>query len=428
MKDTSHYISLSVKVKMHTSAFAYLWAIILVLTSNADAQSGWFALNSGTTFNIPDIQFLDQNTGYISSPARKTTNGGISWFSLGVSSGLGLYFIDANTGWLVGANGYIRRTTNGGVSWFSTLPLPYPSALFEVFFVNSITGMIVGGLQQNGLGAFYYTTDGGNSWADRSPFWAFEAENYDVNFFDANTGIVASFRSILKTTNAGLNWNRVYIEFLRAVSFAAGTNLGFVAGFDSHILRSTDRGDTWTLVYSTSSGAFYDIFCIDTNNATAVGDGGRILRSTNGGLNWISQVSGTTRTLRAVHFINANTGWVCGDSGTLLKTTTGGFTAISPISNEIPKDYKLYQNYPNPFNPGTKIRFDLSSVGQRQVFDLQLINYDALGREVAVLVNEQLKPGTYEIEFDGTNYPSGVYFYKLITVDYTDTKKMVLLR
>ncbi len=87
----------------------------------------------------------------------------------------------------------------------------------------------------------------------------------------------------------------------------------------------------------------------------------------------------------------------------------------------------LYNNYPNPFNPVTKIKFDYSPLerGVRRtgcVCD-GLTIYDILGKEVATLVNEQLKPGTYEAEFDGSNYPSGVYFYTLETETFVQTKK-----
>ena len=104
---------------------------------------------------------------------------------------------------------------------------------------------------------------------------------------------------------------------------------------------------------------------------------------------------------------------------------------VNNISSEIPNSYMLYQNYPNPFNPVTKIKFELPKSTH-----VKLIIYDVLGREVATLINERLAPGTYEVNWDGTNYPSGVYFYKLIVLDpstgsglrYSETKKMVLLK
>jgi hypothetical protein len=101
---------------------------------------------------------------------------------------------------------------------------------------------------------------------------------------------------------------------------------------------------------------------------------------------------------------------------------------IKPISTDIPGNFSLFQNYPNPFNPTTKIKFDIPSVGTGRDLSVQLAIYDLLGREVATLVNEQLKPGTYEVEWDGTNYPSGVYFYKLTTESFNQTKRMVLIK
>ena len=99
---------------------------------------------------------------------------------------------------------------------------------------------------------------------------------------------------------------------------------------------------------------------------------------------------------------------------------------------EIPKYFKLYQNYPNPFNPVTKIKFNLpvpqAGLPPSEGLRVRLIIYDILGREIKTLVNEELKPGTYEIDFDGSNYPSGVYFYCLNAYSFIDSKKMILLR
>jgi hypothetical protein len=119
----------------------------------------------------------------------------------------------------------------------------------------------------------------------------------------------------------------------------------------------------------------------------------------------------------------ANTAWDFYNSG----FTVG----IKTISEKIPADFYLYQNYPNPFNPVTKIKFDIPSLSFPNASignPVQLKVFDITGREVAVLVNEQLRPGTYEVTFDGSNYPSGTYFYRLQTGDYSETKKMILLK
>jgi hypothetical protein len=96
---------------------------------------------------------------------------------------------------------------------------------------------------------------------------------------------------------------------------------------------------------------------------------------------------------------------------------------IEPISNQVPSEFKLYQNYPNPFNPMTNIKFQIPKAGF-----VKLVIYDIIGREIATLVNEELTPGIYEVQWDGSNYPSGVYYYRLKAGDYSDTKKMVLLK
>jgi hypothetical protein len=106
----------------------------------------------------------------------------------------------------------------------------------------------------------------------------------------------------------------------------------------------------------------------------------------------------------------------------------GFVIGIEKISSNVSREFALYQNYPNPFNPSTKIKFDIPSNVKRETSSVRLIVYDVLGKEVVSLVNENLKPGTYEVEWDGTNFPSGVYFYKITAGVYLLTKKMILLK
>ena len=101
---------------------------------------------------------------------------------------------------------------------------------------------------------------------------------------------------------------------------------------------------------------------------------------------------------------------------------------VENISTEIPDGFKLFQNYPNPFNPNTIIKFQIPSVGQRLAFDVQLKIYDILGKEIAALVNEKLQPGTYEVPFSNNQLPSGVYFYRLQAGDFSEVKRMVLVK
>jgi len=100
-----------------------------------------------------------------------------------------------------------------------------------------------------------------------------------------------------------------------------------------------------------------------------------------------------------------------------------GPIGIKSISSEVPGKYSITQNYPNPFNPETKIKFELP----KSSFTT-LIVYDALGREVAILVNEKLNAGSYEETWNATNFSSGIYFYRLESDNFTETKKMILIK
>jgi hypothetical protein len=91
--------------------------------------------------------------------------------------------------------------------------------------------------------------------------------------------------------------------------------------------------------------------------------------------------------------------------------------------NEIPTEYKLEQNYPNPFNPTTTINYSIPKKGI-----VQLNVYDALGREVATLINKEQSVGNYKIDFNAASLTSGIYFYRLQSGSFTQTKKLILLR
>ena len=125
------------------------------------------------------------------------------------------------------------------------------------------------------------------------------------------------------------------------------------------------------------------------------------------------------------YFTSKDTGYIVGRNGIILKTTDGGgnFIGIEIIGNKIPTQFSLSQSYPNPFNPTTNIIYQIP---KNSFVSLKV--YDVLGKEVATLVNELLSPGTYEATFDATKYASGVYFYKLETSDFAETKRMMLIK
>jgi len=95
-----------------------------------------------------------------------------------------------------------------------------------------------------------------------------------------------------------------------------------------------------------------------------------------------------------------------------------------------PNEFKLEQNYPNPFNPSTTIKYSIPTVETRRGVSqhVTLKIYDILGREVATLVNKEQKPGNYEVKFDASQLTSGLYFYKIATSGFAQSKKMILIR
>jgi hypothetical protein len=99
------------------------------------------------------------------------------------------------------------------------------------------------------------------------------------------------------------------------------------------------------------------------------------------------------------------------------------WVGIENISSEIPAGYTLSQNYPNPFNPSTKIRFDIA----KSDF-VKLAVYNSLGQKVSDLVNKELSAGSYEVTWTADNLAGGIYFYRIETGSFTETKKMVVVK
>lgn len=209
-----------------------------------------------------------------------------------------------------------------------------------------------------------------------------------------------------------------------AVSFADENN-GIISGTSGVIVKTTDGGLTWNLHTTLTSEALYSIDYITPNNAVAVGSNGTILSTINGGETWSLQTIGVTKWLYGISLFDSNNGWAVGDYGTILHTTNGGVTFIENEENNFtqPKEFLLQQNYPNPFNPSTNIQYSISTT---QFVTIKV--YDILGNEIATLVNDYKPAGTYEVTFNASKLSSGIYFYKLQSGNFVQTRKMILLK
>ena len=111
-------------------------------------------------------------------------------------------------------------------------------------------------------------------------------------------------------------------------------------------------------------------------------------------------------------------------SAPILETARwSNLIGIEPAGTEVPQVYKLYQNYPNPFNPSTTINFDIVKAGI-----VRIVLYDILGREVKTIVNEYAEPGRFKVVFTADNLASGLYFYRITSNEFTDVKKLLIVK
>ena len=355
----------------------------------------------------------------------KSTDGGNSWnavFSGGASNILSIACDSANSIYAAyGATGLLK-STNGGTNWTTI-------ALFNGKTVQSVAcgknGYIyVGAVSDEG---FFRSTDFGNTFPDTAlsgmTIVILTMDRFSSSIVYAGvSSATPSNTGFYRSTDAGLSFSTNFnpyniwgiVQKLNGNLYTVTTTTGYP------VSKSTNGGLNWTNI-STMSGAMRGE-CLDMNeNIYASGNGG-VFKSTNDGVlftNYNFTISANQSMCYQNKIIVAASGstnggiWVCVDS------------TISSISGtgEIPDKYLLYQNYPNPFNPTTNIHYDLSKSGF-----VKLIVFDMLGREIETLVNEVQISGIYKATFNAATYPSGVYFYRLTTVGFSETKKMILLK
>lgn len=258
-------------------------------------------------------------------------------------------------------------SSNFGANWSQT------SLNDKDIYALTITGSY---LFAGGQG-IYLSTNNGSNWSLSllGSSWALSSNGNYIY-----TGTDGSPYGVYKSTNYGTNWTQTSLNNVGVHALAiyngyvfAGTSYGFYV--------SSDSGATWAVRNEGFSGTPYiKSFCIH-NNFLFAGPPGVWRRP-------LSELVG-----------------------------------IKTISQEVPEGYLLYQNYPNPFNPITNIKYQITN---KSYIELKI--FDILGRQIETLVSKIQKPGSYEAEWDGEDYPSGVYFYRLEAGTFVDSKKMVLVK
>jgi photosystem II stability/assembly factor-like uncharacterized protein len=413
--------------------FSLIFAVSILLPVISYSQ--WVVqYTSNPAQTVIAIKFYNNNTGYFSGVLynsstfniHKTTNGGFNFIdqssNLTAQRFMATWIFHLDTVLFGGNYGKIIKTVNGGNNWY----LVYADTALQfwsLFFVNHSTGFVSGS-----YGTIMKTTNKGENWTTLNT--GVQNALDGMWFADENTGYVGGSNIILKTTNAGQTWvNKIglFISYETAEAmYFSDANTGYYCTNTSsaRIIKTTDGGDTWTLIHSQEgyNGAWGMSFTSSMTGYVCTG-AGKVLKTTNAGIDWDEQNTPLTENLYEIHFPSADTGYIASWSGKILKTTNGGLTFIGKITNEVPDKFELNQNYPNPFNPVTKISFSIPS---NEYVKLQV--FDDNGRLVSELVNENLEPGKYETTFNASGLSSGIYFYRMIIGNFIKTKKMTLLK
>jgi hypothetical protein len=242
-----------------------------------------------------------------------------------------------------------------------------------------------------------------------------------------------TYRSI----DNGNNWEQISPPTQASISI--GLNGYLYAGMyhltdnmaGGFVLRSSNNGTNWTPLPIQLAGCRYYVQVNPYNGYVFAGGtcGLFVYYSSNDGDNWNMIESGLTGN-DVITFGFANNGYVYSgqENGKIYRAYIAPI-GIVPISNEIPESFSLSQNYPNPFNPTTHFEFRIAELGW-----VRLTIYSSTGQEIETVLNRELSPGTYGVDFDGSDLPSGVYYYQLtisndqLSMLYSETKKMVLVK
>jgi hypothetical protein len=303
-----------------------------------------------------------------------------------------------NTGSIPDSIGF-AKSTNGGVNW--------SIATNTAFNIDGLpTGSTI-----NGMRYFHFPrVDVDRSGGPRNG-WIYIVTN------ERNTAPATDIADIIfhRSTDGGVSWS----NGIRVNQDTPGNGK-----YQVFPAIRVDEASNINIVY-------YDSRNTPTNDSVEV----IVSRSTDGGNTWVDIVVSDHKSRPKSGYqgdyigITSSNGkvwplWMDDFSGVQQAWTVGVDILTGVVENgSAPKRFSLKQNYPNPFNPSTKIGFEIKD--ERFV---TLAVYDITGREIAKLINAELKPKAYEITWDASGYPSGVYFYKLVAGGYTETKKMILLK
>jgi photosystem II stability/assembly factor-like uncharacterized protein len=406
----------------------------------------WAPKYQGTIIGLDDLYWLDENTGFAAGDTLllKTRDQGVTWEPVPVVAPgqndfvvRSVWFVDSLRGWLgvehAGGLGGLFSTTDGGHSWVTELDSVY--RISSLFFIGKTHGWAASGPR------VYHTSDGGITWAAGGASTD-PGQIESLYFVSPDSGWAGGYLGMAQTTDGGISWATaspaglvgLYAKGIHFISPLVGWVVGY-SGNDGFIFRTDDGGKNWRSQAHPSLPWYtwpLGVTFVDENHGLVGGQsfsGGFAFRTTDGGAHWeVDDIPFNRALLRSKS--QGEDIWVLGSDGAILRRSLNSTNIREEDVTRLPSTIKLAQNHPNPFNPSTAIKYTVGGVGGQGsgIGNVKLIVYDLLGREVAVLVNERKSPGSYEVSFDGSGLPSGVYICRLIAGSYVQSRKMMLLR
>jgi hypothetical protein len=433
------HFTISIKEKYMKNIFQFLFWISCLFTTTSPLHAQWIKTNLPDSVSVLTLALSGTNlfAGTDSSGIFLSTNNGTSWTA--ASNGLintntnllnpSVYALAvsntnlfAGTGNFIGIGGGVFLSTNNGTSWSvasNGLPYSYVYAV-AVSDTNLFAGTETGGV--------FLSTNNGTSWtAVDSGLTNPRVQAIIVSGTNLFAGTFGG--GVFLSTNNGTSWTAVNNGLTnKYVKSLAVFGMNLFAGTLGGVFFSTNNGTSWTPASTGLTNYAINTLAVSGTNLFAgtgnIAGGGGVFLSTNNGTSWTAINSGLTNSdvsALAVSGINLFAG--INQVGVWQRPLSEVITSVEKPSTDLPTHFSLDQNYPNPFNPATTISFSLPS---KSFISLKV--FDALGREVSSLLSEELPAGTYSEQWTAAGLPSGVYFYRLQTGSYFETKKLVLLR
>jgi photosystem II stability/assembly factor-like uncharacterized protein len=397
----------------------------------------WTKQSFPTTENLWKVRFATEQTGWIAGNQHiyKTTNGGSSWIKQDTSIGWCDAMFVLNDQTVMFANwqgtgelsGGIRRTTDGGTTW--TTADFEKNYYADIDFGSATVGYASGGGATGNKPLVKKTTDAGATWSTVSQnFPKAKYELTGIAFVDEQNGWTVSYDGfVYKTTNGGIDWaapDSLGFENFRDIEFFnkdTGWVFGGIAG-EKVITRTTNGGASWTKTKN-GGGSLREAKALTSKNIYCAGWNDEIIYTTNAGEVWSNQKSNISG-FESLDMINDQVGYAVGSLGNVYKTINGGISSVAVRNlKSFPSSFALEQNFPNPFNPSTTIQF---SVPKKNFISLKILS--VTGELIEELLHQTMDDGTYSIQWNAHKFPSGVYFYKLTSGEFSATKKLLLIK